>query len=75
MVSILSNGQVYIGEFFNHRYLIFDKIPEVNNESADRVFGQPDFYTTTTNTGGLSGSSIWTGRNVAFDSSGSKCSR
>ncbi|NUM58961.1 MAG: hypothetical protein HUU56_10040 [Bdellovibrionaceae bacterium] len=66
-VSILSNGQVYVGEFFNHRYLIFDKVPEVNNASADRVFGQPDFYTTTANTGGVSGLSLWTGRNVVWN--------
>ena len=66
-VTLLSNGQIYIGEFFNHRYLIFDKIPDTNNVAADRVFGQPDFSTTTANTGGLSGVSLWTGRNVAWN--------
>ncbi len=66
-VAVLSTGALIIGEFFNHRYLFFNTIPTSNNASADFVWGQPDASTTSSNTGGLSGTSMHTGRNVAWN--------
>lgn len=68
-VTVLSTGGLVIGEFFNHRYLFFNTIPTSNNAAADLVWGQPDASTTTSNTGGISGSRMATGRNAAWNGS------
>lgn len=54
---------VYQGKIFSldatgRRLLIWNTIPNVNNTPADIVFGQPDFTTSTANTGGVSQNSI-----------------
>jgi hypothetical protein len=49
-VSVFSNGnQLFVADTFNQRVLIWDDIPTMNAEPADRVLGQENF---TSNLGG-----------------------
>ncbi len=42
-VTVSPDGKVFIGDFGNHRVLIFNSIPGVNEASADLVLGQTNF--------------------------------
>ncbi len=42
-VTVSPDGKVFIGDFANHRVLIFNSIPDVNEASADLVLGQTNF--------------------------------
>lgn len=48
----VANGKIFIGEFSNHRLVIFNQIPTTNNVSADIVIGQSDFTSNFANQGG-----------------------
>jgi len=47
--------RLFIGDFFNHRVLIFNTVPTTNNASANVVIGQPDFMSNLINQGGSAG--------------------
>jgi uncharacterized repeat protein (TIGR01451 family) len=44
-VTVSPTGMLAVGEFVNHRVLIFNEVPQENGASADVVLGQNDFYT------------------------------
>lgn len=57
--KIHSDGtRLIVADYQNHRVLIWNSIPQVNNAPADVVLGQPDFVSNTVNNGGLSASSL-----------------
>lgn len=56
-VAIDSAGNVYVGDEFNNRVMLFPS-PTSNGPAATRVFGQPDFTSNTANNGGISASTI-----------------
>jgi sugar lactone lactonase YvrE len=70
--SVASDGtKLIVGDRFNHRVLIWNTIPTTNYQPADVVIGQPDFTTGTSNTGGISASSMdepcaWVGGTKLF---------
>jgi hypothetical protein len=49
---------LYMADYTNQRVLIYHGLPTINNVSADVVIGQPDFFTTTINTGGLGANTL-----------------
>ena len=49
--DVFSDGKrLYICDTGNNRVLIYNKIPDRNNASADIVIGQPDFRSNSPNT-------------------------
>lgn len=46
-VTVTIDGKVAVSEFSNHRVMIWDEVPQSNNEAADVVLGQPNFTTST----------------------------
>jgi len=70
--SVASDGtKLIVGDRNNHRVLIWNTFPITNNQPADVVLGQPDFTTGTSNTGGISASSMdepcaWVGGTKLF---------
>jgi hypothetical protein len=45
-LSVWSDGtRVVVGDSLNYRILFWNEFPQINGESADMVFGQPDFVT------------------------------
>ena len=57
--SVASDGtKLIVGDRNNHRVLIWNTFPTANNQPADVVLGQPDFTTSTSNTGGIGPSSM-----------------
>jgi hypothetical protein len=55
----VSGNKLVVADTSNHRVLIWNSIPESNNDPAHVVLGQPDFLTATANTGGLSDRSLY----------------
>jgi len=53
-VTISPEGKMAICEFYNHRTLIFNRVPSFNGGEADYVLGQPDFDEAYTFNDGLS---------------------
>lgn len=51
-VALDSAGNLYVGDEFNNRVLLF-LAPLSNGQAAARVFGQPDFASNTANNGGI----------------------
>ncbi|MGB5397284.1 MAG: Ig-like domain-containing protein [Gammaproteobacteria bacterium] len=45
-IAAVSNGILYQTDWNNSRVLGFNSIPDINNQNADFVIGQPDFTTT-----------------------------
>ena len=45
--AVTVDGKVAIGEYGNHRVIIYDSIPRTNGARADVVLGQQDFFTNT----------------------------
>jgi hypothetical protein len=70
--SVASDGtKLIVGDRNNHRVLIWNTFPTANFQPADVVLGQPDFTTGTSNTGGVTGSSMdepcaWMGGSKLF---------
>ena len=61
--GVESDGTVLlIVDSNNHRTLIWDAMPTLNNEPADRIIGQPDFDTLLPNQGGVSEFSLYIGQ-------------
>ena len=58
----VGNGKLVVADTFNHRVLIWNSIPTTTDgdgKPADLVLGQTDFTTCTSNTGGVSASSMY----------------
>ncbi|HYG78197.1 MAG TPA: PKD domain-containing protein [Planctomycetota bacterium] len=68
-VAVDARGNVYVADYENNRVLEFDD-PITTDAVADRVFGQPDFTTSTPNTGGLGPASLSSPQDVAVDGDG-----
>jgi hypothetical protein len=57
--GVASDGtRLVVSDRYNHRVLIWNTFPTENFQPADVVVGQPDFATTTANTGGVSARSM-----------------
>ena len=53
--GVFSDGKrLFVADRSNHRILIWNSIPTANFTPADRVLGQPDFVSGTSNNGGAS---------------------
>ena len=42
-MSVCSNGKMFVSDRNNHRVLVYNRVPTVNNTAADFVIGQPNF--------------------------------
>jgi NHL repeat len=60
------NGGLYISDMFNNRILHYSP----SSINADRVYGQPDFVTTRSNSWGLNARSLSQPQGLAVDSTG-----
>jgi hypothetical protein len=59
-VGMHSDGtRLFVGEQCSRRVTIWNTLPSLTQQPADLVVGQPDMVTSTPNTGGVSGSSIY----------------
>ena len=65
-VAIDPRGGLYISDMFNNRVLHYSP----GSINADRVYGQPDFVTTRSNSWGLSAGSLFQPQGLAADSTG-----
>jgi hypothetical protein len=66
--GIFSDGtHLIISDRGNNRVLIWNSIPTTNGKQADIVLGQPDFTTVTSNTGGVSASSMSLPTRIFYD--------
>ena len=65
-VAVDSNGGLYISDMFNNRILHYSPA----SFNADRVYGQPDFVTTRSNSWGLNAVSLFQPQGLAVDSTG-----
>ena len=51
--SVCTDGtKLYIADYYNHRVLIYNPVPTLNNASADVVVGQPNMTSNSSNQGG-----------------------
>jgi secreted PhoX family phosphatase len=64
-----TQGNLYVADYFNSRVLEYDT-PLTDDVTADRVFGQPDFTSRTSNNGGISANSLSFPQGVAVDVQG-----
>jgi DNA-binding beta-propeller fold protein YncE len=61
-------GKLYVADGDNHRILIFDDAASLpNGANASDLLGQSNFNTCTSNTGGVSSSSLYTPTRAFFD--------
>jgi hypothetical protein len=67
-VQVDSNGRLLVGDRSNKRILIWNTLPTISNQPAEKVLGQPDFTTGTSTTA----NSNTVGQLIRFYSSGSK---
>lgn len=68
---LVHKGKLLVTDRNNNRVLIYNKIPEKNNQSADVVIGQKDFSSNQKNCGGQIGACGFDGpRSIAIDRSG-----
>ncbi len=58
-ISVDSSGKLYIADTYNHRVLIYNSVPAVNDASANVVVGQPDKVSNIANNGGISAAVLW----------------
>ena len=49
----IANDKLFVVDRVNNRILAYNSVPTRNNPHPDYVLGQPDFYSTAANTGGL----------------------
>jgi uncharacterized repeat protein (TIGR01451 family) len=68
-VSVSPAGELAVGEFYNHRVLLYNSIPASNGASANVVLGQPNFTSNTIHTPGGTPTSqnMYEAYNVAYD--------
>ena len=65
------NGRLFVADVGNHRVLSWPNAQAlVNTQPADLVIGQPDFYHTTLNFGGVSANSLAVPEGMAVDGQG-----
>jgi hypothetical protein len=58
--AVQSDGtRLFVGEPCAHRVTVWSSLPTLTQQPADIVLGQPDMKTSTANTNGLSGSSLF----------------
>jgi hypothetical protein len=69
-VCVDANGNVYVGDAYNHRVLVYTSPIATGDRIADRVIGQPDFNSGIENNGGVSAKSFWIPIGVDVDPSG-----
>lgn len=50
-----AKGRLYISDYGNQRFLVYNNIPTTNLASADVVIGQPNFTSSSANQGGSAG--------------------
>jgi len=64
-------NRIYVADAGNNRVLGWTSVTALTNgKAADMVIGQPDFFSTTCNNGGVSASSLCEPEGIAIDSSG-----
>jgi hypothetical protein len=67
----VANNKLFIGDFTNKRYLIFNSIPTSNNASADLVLGQTNFTSISTSVNSSTTSAgreaVWTGSQLIVE--------
>jgi sugar lactone lactonase YvrE len=68
-VAVSPAGNLYVADSGNNRVLEYDR-PFATDTAADRVFGQPDFESNTTNNGGLGAASLYAPADVAVGATG-----
>ena len=68
-VALDAAGNLFVSDTFNSRVLEYEA-PLTSDDTADRVFGQPDFTHGTSNNGGLSASSLAFPDSMALDAAG-----
>ncbi|MBX3023936.1 hypothetical protein KF840_03405 [bacterium] len=69
-VAVSASGELAIGEYLNHRVLLFPAIPVTNGAAATTVLGQPNFTSNVPFNGGVSAQSMQYVYNLAFTASG-----
>jgi hypothetical protein len=71
-VAVDASGDLYVADTSNNRVLHFPYNAELGHAgtTADAVYGQPNFTSTTANKGGVSASSLYHPTGVAVDASG-----
>lgn len=67
--GFLFGNTYFLVDSSNNRILIWNSVKNTNLQPADVVLGQPDFYTLTANTGGISASTLNGPSDVFFDGS------
>jgi sugar lactone lactonase YvrE len=68
-VAVDKQGNLWVADSANNRVLEYDR-PLATDAVADRVFGQPDFTSNASNTGGLSATSLYIPSSVLVDDAG-----
>jgi sugar lactone lactonase YvrE len=68
-VAVDAQGTVYVADLANNRVLQFSA-PLSNGQAASRVYGQPDFGSSSVNNGGVSSRSLQYPSGVALDAQG-----
>jgi sugar lactone lactonase YvrE len=68
-VALDPAGNLFVADYGNHRVLVY-YAPLTTDATADRVFGQPNFTSRTSNNGGLSALSLYEPSGVALDAAG-----
>jgi sugar lactone lactonase YvrE len=68
-LALDARGNLYVADTNNSRVLEYDA-PLSQGTAADRVFGQPNFISSTGNTGGLNASGLGNPNGVALDAAG-----
>jgi sugar lactone lactonase YvrE len=69
-VSVDTNGNVYVGDAYNNRVLMYTSPLTLRDRIADRVIGQPDFTSSMENNGGVSEKSLFIPVTIAIDPTG-----
>jgi sugar lactone lactonase YvrE len=70
-IAVSSTGRLYISDPNNHRVLSWPNAATlVTGQSADMVFGQPGFTSSTPNNGGLSAGSLFLPQGLSVDEFG-----
>ncbi len=60
-------NKLFVCDVVNNRILVWNSIPSTNKQPADFVLGQPDFVSSTSNNGGISGSTFSAPESIASD--------
>lgn len=68
-VAVDDDGNLFIADTSHNRVLEYDA-PPLTDTIADRIFGQPDFFSSTANYGGVSAASLKSPMGIAIDANG-----